>query len=146
MDKRQNAPNTDRLPPDSLREFRNRQRLNHEPFVLDDPSRAVVDRVIRAHCELKQWHLHALAVRTNHVHVVVSAPGVPPEQVARQLKQWGTRRLREEGHAAAEQRVWVALASTRLLFTEAELHGAIRYALEGQERHRSAGGVPSAAK
>lgn len=136
VDKRHNAPNTDRLPPDSLREFRNSKRLKNEPYVLAAEARVVVDRVIREHCELKAWRLHALAVRSNHVHVVVSAPGVRAEQVVRQLKQWGTRRLREQGHASADQRVWVALASTRLLFKDAELEHAARYTVEGQDRLR----------
>ena len=134
VDKRHNAPNTDRLPPDSLREFRNRKRMKHEVFVLDAAARGVVDRVIREHCALRNWKVHALAVQSNHVHVVVSAPGVRPEQVVGQLKQWGTRRLREQGCAATDQPVWVALASTQPLFTDAELSAAIRYTLESQER------------
>jgi REP element-mobilizing transposase RayT len=139
VDKRHNTPNTDRLPQDSLREFRNRTRLNHDPFVLSTQARVLVEKVVREHCGLRNWKLHALAVRTNHVHVVVSTPGVRPEQVVRQLKQWGTRRLREQGYAESDQRVWVALASTHQLFTESELHRAVRYTLEGQDRHRSVG-------
>jgi REP element-mobilizing transposase RayT len=144
VDKRHNAPNSDRLPPDSLREFRNRSRMKHDPFVLNTQARTLVEQVIREHCELKNWNLHAAAVRTNHVHVVVTARGVRPEQVVRQLKQWGTRRLREKRYADADQRVWVALASTQMLFNNNELGGAIRYTLEGQDRRRAAASVPSA--
>ena len=40
------------------------------------------------------WRLHALTVRTNHVHAVVSADEAP-EKVMTNFKIWATRRLRE---------------------------------------------------
>ena len=118
--------------------------MKSEPVIFSKRARSVVEVVIREHCALKNWHLHAIAVRTNHVHVVVGAGEIEPELIVKQLKQWGTRRLRQEGCLAKDQPVWAKHASTKRLFDERGLHQAIRYTLEGQERPRPAGSVPSA--
>ena len=47
--------------------------LAGEPFTLDAARRPVVERAIRDVCHHRGWVLHALNVRTNHVHLVVSA-------------------------------------------------------------------------
>ena len=49
----------------------NAQALEGEPVILDARRRTSVERAIRETCQLRKWHLHALSVRTNHVHVVV---------------------------------------------------------------------------
>jgi len=56
-------------------------------------ARQLVDTVMRDHCERRQWQLLALAVRSNHVHVVVGQPDPPPELLVQQLKVWATRRF-----------------------------------------------------
>lgn len=117
--------------------------MAHEPVVFSKHARAMVEAVIREHCAIRKWHIHALAVRTNHVHLVVNAGETTPETVVTQLKQWGTRRLRENGVLDAARPVWSRHGSTRQLFKETELNQAVRYTLEGQERFRAAGSVPS---
>jgi hypothetical protein len=62
---------------------------------------------------------------------VLSSQGTPEEAMAT-LKAWSTRRLREAGHVAAAARVWARHGSTRYLWTEADVEGALRYVLEGQ--------------
>ncbi|MFU8828729.1 MAG: hypothetical protein ACNA8P_04745 [Phycisphaerales bacterium] len=79
--------------------------------------------------------LHSLAVPTNRVHLVVNAGEAKPEAVVTQLKQWGTRRLRESGVIESDRPVWSRHASTRQLFKDPEVHRAVRYTLEGQDRH-----------
>ncbi len=134
VDRLHNDYGTPLVKPSPLREKRARERMAHEPVVFTKRARAMVEAVIHEHCAIRKWHIHALAVRTNHVHLVVNAGETMPETVVTQLKQWGTRRLREKGVLDAARPVWSRHASTRQLFKDRELHQAVRYTLEGQER------------
>lgn len=136
VDRLHNDYATPLLRPSPLREKRARDRMAHEPVIFTRKARTMVEAVIREHCAIRQWHIHALAVRTNHVHLVVNAGETKPETVVTQLKQWGTRRLREGGLVASEQPVWAKHASTKRLFDERSLQQAVRYTLEEQERVR----------
>ena len=118
-------------PRQGLVKFEQRQ-LNDAPLVLDEHQRVLVDQAIRGVCTHKAWKLHAINIRTNHVHVVVTAKG-PPEPVMTALKAWGTRRLREEGLIGRERRVWSRHGSTIYLFREENLAEKVRYVLEGQD-------------
>ena len=68
--------------------------LKESPFILTDDDRELIAKSIQGHCSIRDWELHAQNVRSNHVHVVVSADGVDPKNVVSQLKAWGTRELK----------------------------------------------------
>jgi len=102
-------------------------------FGLNPAGRAVVEAAITDHCRYRGWALHALAVRSNHVHVVVGFPGMAPEKIMGQLKAWATRRLREAGHVRPQQPVWVDHGSTPYLWDRERLEAAVRYVLERQD-------------
>jgi len=115
--------------------------MNHPPLTLDSHAQTAVEAVVAKHCEHRKWLLHASSVRSNHVHVVFAAPGTEPEEVVRQLKQWGTMTLRRRGFVDADRKVWADHASTRYLFNERDVIAAVRYTIEGQDRggeHRRA--------
>jgi hypothetical protein len=78
--------------PDPTLEHESRERMAGDAVLLSPEQREIVDRTIRRHCEIRRWTLHALNVRTNHVHVVVTADRLPGE-VAEQLKAWCSRKL-----------------------------------------------------
>src|SRR5690348_5335321 len=63
-----------------------RSRLTEPPLVLDSSQREIVEGTIADHCRVRGWCLHAVACRSNHVHVVVTAPGRDPEVVMDQFK------------------------------------------------------------
>jgi len=120
--------------PDFKVEHEARRKLNESPCILDNSRREIVEATIRKHCEIRKWELHALACRTNHVHVVVSAP-VGPDVVMEQLKAWGTRRLNEEQVRRGEptrEDWWTEKGSKRFLNDEASLEAAVVYVTEGQ--------------
>jgi REP element-mobilizing transposase RayT len=71
-----------------------RAKMTGEPVALSPAMRSVVDQVIVDHVRIRGWLLHARNVRSNHIHVVVSA-NCDPEKVREQLKAWGSRRLSE---------------------------------------------------
>jgi REP element-mobilizing transposase RayT len=137
VDKDHNAFNSPRLPPDSARFAGERSMMKDEPFVLSSMARLLVDAVIREHCRLRQWDLRALAVRSNHVHVVVARPSVGPEPIVKQLKDWGTRKLRSHRLAGPRQRVWADHASTLYLYEPGSLDDTTNYVLTMQERSTS---------
>ena len=99
---------------------------------LDQPRRNVISATIQEVCSFRGWTLHALNVRTNHVHAVVTAPEVRPEAVMNQFKAWSTRRLREQTLASADERIWSRHGSTRYLWSDDAVVQAGTYVLEGQ--------------
>jgi REP element-mobilizing transposase RayT len=66
--------------------------MKFEQVVLADDERQLIDSTIRDLAPRRGWELHALNVRTNHVHAVVSSEG-PPEAVMQGMKTWATRAL-----------------------------------------------------
>jgi REP element-mobilizing transposase RayT len=103
------------------------------PMVFDDAMRQTVETAIRDHADIRQWHLHALAVRTNHVHVVVGAPGQTPETVMEEFKSWGTRRLRRAELVGPKARVWADHGSTRYLWEPEDIIKAVDYVVNWQD-------------
>ena len=61
------------LPPDPTLEEAMPEALADDPVYLTDAQRALVHAALAAECAAQGWHLHVPNVRTNHVHVVVSA-------------------------------------------------------------------------
>jgi len=100
--------------------------MRHPVKILSDEERVVVDAAIREHCTLREWRLIAVNCRSNHVHVIVTAAGIPPERVMMQLKAYATRALREYDERNAG-RVWTRGGSTRYIQSEASLDSAMQY-------------------
>lgn len=119
------------LEPDVRRFATAAGQRKHAPVKLDAPSRRIVDAAVRDVARHRGWTLHALHVRTNHVHAVVGATA-PPERVLNDFKAWATRALRAGGAAASAARPWARHGSTRYLWTEGAVENACRYVVEGQ--------------
>ncbi|MFN8616596.1 MAG: transposase [Dehalococcoidia bacterium] len=120
------------LPPDEgLNRYR-RFQLGDKVFLLDSPAkRAAVRDAIERTCALRDWRISAVNVRTNHVHLVVSADQ-KPEEVMTSLKAWATRALVAGGLVDRGERVWTRHGSTRYLWSEADVIAAGTYVVEGQ--------------
>ncbi|MFM7592106.1 MAG: hypothetical protein ACKO85_09960 [Isosphaeraceae bacterium] len=83
-----------------------RERMLEESVTLDDIQRAIVNETVARHCELRNWHLHAVNCRSNHCHVVVTATEYSGEQARDRLKSWCTRKLKEaEGRKPMDLRL-----------------------------------------
>ncbi len=122
--------------PDAQREEVASQLMTEERVILSTAQRAVVDRVILDHCQLRGWALHARNIRTNHVHVVVTA-AVEPKTIREQLKAWGSRRLSEATGLKGtgkhgKRRWWTEGGNIEFIWDEEHLEMATRYVLEGQ--------------
>jgi REP element-mobilizing transposase RayT len=107
--------------------------LANEPVQLDAVRRRVVEGAVRSVCGYRAWVLHALAVRVEHVHVVLSTkPEISPERVMTSLKAWATRRMVEEGALPGGVQTWSRHGSTRYLWSPRGVETARRYVLEEQ--------------
>jgi len=131
VDQTHNQYGTPLLDSDEWREQEECLRLKHPPTLLSDAGRILVDQTIREVCEHRDWTLHALNVRTNHVHVVVSA-GVEPEKILNDLKAYATRRLIEAALFPPNTKVWTRHGSTRYLWKPDSMAAACQYVREGQ--------------
>ena len=120
------------LPPNALFVEMAQSQLKEPPFTLSAKSRTLVEETIRRHCEIRGWLLHALNARTNHVHVVVTAPGYPPETVRDQFKSWCTRILKK--HEPTRSRFWTEGGSRRWINTEEDLEAVVVYVIDSQDR------------
>lgn len=109
-----------------------RSRMRESEFLLSEIHRRMVEETVREHCRLRNWSPHAISVRTNHVHVVVTATGYRPETVRDQFKAWCTRRLKAE--VPARKRFWTEGSSCRWINSEDDLEAAILYVVEAQDR------------
>lgn len=143
VDLKHNAFGTPRLGPDAARLERELASLRHPPVVLSKAARLVASKAMRDHCEIRGWDLRALAVRTNHVHAVIAAPKIAPEEIVRQLKSWATRRLRAMRLAGLRDRVWADHASTVYLFEPGAVDAKITYVREMQDVPAEGHGRPA---
>jgi REP element-mobilizing transposase RayT len=109
-----------------------RSQMKESAFRLSTDHRRLVEETIRKHCEIREWVLHAVNARTNHVHVVVTAAGYQPETVSEQLKAWCARRLREAG--ASRKTFWTEGGNRRWINREDDLEAAVVYVREAQDR------------
>ena len=103
-------------------------------FVLLRPhDRETVEDASREHCQFRNWKLHAVNARTNHVHLVVSADK-RPETVRDQIKANCTRRLRQQASPLNVARTWARGGDCELLDGEAGIEAAVLYVTEAQDR------------
>ncbi len=131
VDRNHNRLGKNFLPPSTAREQFRRSMLAHEPVLLDDRRRFVVDTTVRDVCRHRRWQLLALNVRTTHVHVVTIANS-PADKVLADFKARCTRRLRELGVVPPDMHVWSHHGSTRYLDSEASVARAIQYTVHEQ--------------
>jgi REP element-mobilizing transposase RayT len=107
------------------------RNMEAEAFLLDGTQRRVVDKAIRSVCTIRGYGLKALNVRTNHAHIVVTAP-VKPNAVMVAFKANATRELKEALLVGPDQKVWSRGGSTKYLWKPQNVERAIEYTINGQ--------------
>ena len=113
-----------------LKEFMT-QELKHKPFFLDENQRKTVESANIEVCEHRNYKLHAINVRSNHVHAVVSAQ-IKPKLIIDAFKSYATRHLRKNFLVDMETKVWARGKSHRYLWKPRHVALAIEYVLYGQ--------------
>ncbi len=79
--------------------------MRQPPYELDGRRRQIVLRTILEVARHRGWKVWAAHVRTNHVHVAISAEAIP-EKVMTDPKAWASRRLREHFGEDAHRDRW----------------------------------------
>jgi len=110
----------------------NARALKRGPVILGAAQRKSVEQSIRANCECRRWHLHALNVRTNHAHIVVSIGSIKPERALTAFKANATKQMRLDGCWRQDSTPWAEKGSKRYLWNEESVARAIDYVLNGQ--------------
>ncbi|MGL6076709.1 MAG: transposase [Fimbriiglobus sp.] len=138
VDLKNNAPGTQFLQANPALERQSRAKMRQEPYLLDPRRRQVVLKTILEVAAHRKWHLWAVHVRSNHVHVVVTAD-CKPEKVMIDLKAWASRRLREQFDESPDRDRWTEHGSTQWLNDEEDFQTVVKYVLDEQgepmERH-----------
>ena len=106
-------------------------RMAGRPVEFTPNQRLAVDQAIREACEFRRWQVLALNVRTNHVHLVVTAEH-DAGKVLNLLKVGVTTGLRAARAAPAAAPVWARGGSRRQVWDESSLEAAVDYVLNRQ--------------
>jgi len=125
VDRRHRVYGTPGLQPSELRRKHDRDLLKQPPVRLNSRQREVVKGAIHETCTIRGWQLWSVNIRTNHVHVVVSA-NKKPEAVLSALKANATRAMREAGLWTSDLRPWEFRGSKNYLWSEKPIGGCDR--------------------
>jgi REP element-mobilizing transposase RayT len=101
------------------------------PVELGRGRREAVDKAIREVCEHRDWLLRAINVRTNHVHVVVSAR-CKSTKALNDFKAYSTRGMRKAGVWESDLSPWAEHGSRRCLWTSRQVDRACDYVINHQ--------------
>jgi REP element-mobilizing transposase RayT len=108
------------------------ERLRESPVLLKVAHRESVVTVVRRHAELRRWRIHALSVRSNHVHIAIEADAAP-DRILAQLKANASRVLRSGDCPLANTRIWTKGGYTEFVYTENDLEVVVTYINESQD-------------
>ena len=122
-----------------------RDRMKEKPVLLNAHQREAVERTIHEHATIRGWYLHAVSVRSNHVHVAVTVvPKVSVEplragssavkRVRDQFKANGTTALRRLPNPITNEKVWTKGGDIEFLDTDDDLEQVVLYITEAQDR------------
>jgi REP element-mobilizing transposase RayT len=125
-------------PPNGWLEERHRLRMAADAIYLSQAQRELVEQTIREHCRIRGWDSHAINIRSNHAHVVVTAKD-DSDKILSQFKAWCSRRLSDDAgfedivaRKAGRCRWFTEGGDRQLIECEEYLENAIRYVIEGQ--------------
>ncbi len=136
VDREHNVFGTAMLPSDPVRERREVHLAGERAVMLTPRERQVVHGAIEEVCAHRGWHVHAVNVHSNHVHVVVSG-AEQPERMMNAFKARATLQLRKLGLRSGDRHLWARYGSTPYLWTEEQLAAACNYVVDRQnEPHR----------
>lgn len=111
-----------------------RDRLKHDVILLSQQQRSAVENEIARLCEYRTWKLWKASARSNHVHVVVSAPEITGARLRDQMKANCTRVLRQTWTVFKDRPVWSVGGDWQCVNSEDDLEQVILYAGDVQDR------------
>ncbi|MFA5252689.1 MAG: transposase [Phycisphaerae bacterium] len=115
-----------------------RSFLKHPPIKLNALHRNIVLQAVLEVCEFRGWLAHAVHVRSNHIHIVVSGRE-KPEKMMRDFKIYATRAIKKDGDKIPAEKYWTRHGSTKYIWTKKKLCSSIEYVKNGQGKIMSLG-------
>ncbi len=107
-----------------------RQVMKGEPVYLSADHASALIVQFQETARFRGWELLAVAILTNHVHLIVGVRGDPdPADLLRDFKSYGSRCLNRGWGKPANGSWWADSGSRRVLKTEEKLNAAIAYVL-----------------
>jgi hypothetical protein len=131
VDAEHNVHDTPLIDSNAEREQQARDAMTQAPYTMTAPEREIVCKAIVQLAKDRNWHLLAVHVRTNHVHVVISADR-DPGRIMSDVKSRASRDLTLAGFGDNTRRRWTRHGSTRHLFREEEVDAKCDYTLNEQ--------------
>ena len=131
-DRFHNVFRTPHIAPNEKWQQHNQRQLQSQPVLLSGAQRVSVENAIRDTSAYRRWHLWAVSVRTNHVHVVISIGNDWSERALNALKSNATRQMREDGNWSKKHSPWSDKGSRKRLWNEQSLAQAVNYVVNGQ--------------
>jgi REP element-mobilizing transposase RayT len=120
------------LPANVNRAAARRAGLSHPPYSLGGDRPAIVRDAVVALADKRGWTVWAAHVRTEHLHVVLTAAGVDIDRVMNDLKAAASFRLNRAYPVDRGRTYWTRHGSTRYVWNETQLAAAIDYVLNQQ--------------
>jgi REP element-mobilizing transposase RayT len=108
-----------------------KQEMKEPPFYLNKEERVCVLKSIKEVCDFRGYELHAVNIRTNHLHAVISGQ-VQPEKIVNDFKFYATRNLRSANLIDKSRTVWARGKSGKYLWKRRHVEIAVDYVLFGQ--------------
>ncbi|MEI2768857.1 MAG: transposase [Nitrosomonas sp.] len=121
-------------PAQPLLEQWHRDRLNYDVVLLNADMQAIAETAITEICTFRTWRLWAVSVRSNHAHVLLTAPNYRPTLVRDQLKAKATTALRAAFEIWQNRPVWAANGDIEFLDNDQDIEQSAIYVSEAQDR------------
>ncbi|HBE69223.1 MAG TPA: hypothetical protein DDW52_13830 [Planctomycetaceae bacterium] len=120
--------------PQPMLEQWHRDRLKHDVLLLNEEQRAVAENEVFRLSDYRAWYLWAVSFRSNHAHLVVTAPGLAGAKVRDQVKANCTRVLRERWKDFRERPVWSVGGDWKIINSEDSIASVVAYVVDAQDR------------
>ncbi|MCX7120266.1 MAG: transposase [Gammaproteobacteria bacterium] len=131
VDRINNRFNTPRIKPNPSLHRSMREMQKQASIILNQRQGEIILDSTAHVCHKNNWPLHALHIRTNHVHVTVTSER-KPEHVMTQIKAHATQYLRKQNAFPKEKKIWSRHGSTEYLWQAEDLYFASEYTIEKQ--------------
>jgi|GEM_PF-458022 len=106
------------------------QSLRGDPIYLTAEHATIIAEQFRQTASHRGWLLHAIAIMSNHFHLVVTSPvETPAEHLLRDFKSYAARQLNRHFSKPISGTWWTESGSRRVLKTPHAIEDAIRYVL-----------------
>jgi REP element-mobilizing transposase RayT len=122
-----------KLPPPS-RDLESMSRMKEDACLLSEAECRIVEKQVGESCKHRRWTLHAISCRSNHMHLVIRAVNTSPKQIRESLKDWTTRRLKEQSD---RDEWWAERGSIRWIADLDQLKEAKQYVNSNREKAKN---------